>query len=311
MRLAVSLSAGIVFALIFYMVFIQVFYEKLVIEQKIDKYLDGREVILNENIEEFTENNVQNRKIKKKSPLTKKLARAGIRVSFPRFMFLQLLISIVVILLGYFVKMGIASIIGILFIWYVLTIVLISHKTKKRKQKFNHQLPEFIVLVVSSLKVGHSLTQAMKTAASSAPSPIKEEFEILIKTLNYGVNLKDALDDMYSRIESEELAIMSNAIIIQKEVGGNIIRMLEIIHKTIKEREALDRKITTLTAQGRMSGMVIGLMPIVIMISILFITPDYIMPLFTTTYGRLGLILGVFLELTGLMLIKKIVEVEV
>ena len=311
MDIVISVIVGIFIALIIFLLFSQIFFKRLNVEKRVDLYLNEQKVANETDIEKYTRKNVSNRKIKRKTKLSTTLGKAGIKMSEKTFIGAQIII--VLLLIGSsFINNYSIVIAGLLVIaWFVLLNISIKRQTTKRMAKFNKQLPEFITLIISSLKVGHSLTQSIKTGTENATSPIKEEFEIFLKMLNYGVPLSDAFEDIYTRVESEELEILSNAVLIQKEVGGNIIKILEIIHNTIKEREKLQRQIRTLTAQGRLSGVVIGSMPIVILFAVLFIDPEFIMPLFTTTYGRIGLGVGIVLEAIGAIVIKNIVEIEV
>jgi len=280
-------------------------------EKRVNSYLKEKKVSNESEIDRYTRKNVSNRKIKRKTKLSNLLGKAGIKMSEKTFVGTQIVIVVLLIVASFLNDFPLGISIILIIGWLVFLNIMIKVQTKKRVGKFNQQLPEFITLIISSLKVGHSLTQSIKTGTENATSPIKEEFEIFLKMLNYGVSLSDAFEDIYNRVESEELEILSNAVLIQKEVGGNIIKILEIIHNTIKEREKLQRKIRTLTAQGRLSGVVIGSMPIMIMLAVLFISPEFIMPLFTTTFGRIGLGIGILFEGIGALAIKNIVEIEV
>ena len=310
MIIITSICISVVLASIVYLLFSQMDYEKIRIEKRVK---DSMRKIHNEDYsnDKYAEMNIVNKKVKKKTKIYKSLTMAGIKIDHNAFILIQVMVMIALMGIGY--MRGIDALICLLLpaFWLMFIVVMLSVKTKKRKAKFNEQLPEFITQMISALRVGHSLNQAIKAAVENSASPIKEEFEIFLKLLNYGVDFKEAFEDIYNRVGSQEIKIMSNAILIQKEVGGNVIKMLEIIHRTIKERETLERKIKTLTAQGRLSGFVIGFMPIIILFAVLMISPDFIMPLFTTTYGKIGIASGLILEITGLVFIKKIVEIEV
>lgn len=187
----------------------------------------------------------------------------------------------------------------------------LKRKEKKRILLFNNGLADMITTIVGSLRAGFSFPQALKTVAEEAQSPIKEEIETVIKEMQYGSSLETALNDLYERMPSEDLELMIQAIIIQRQVGGNLATVLDKIVQTIRDRTKIQRQILTLTAQGRLSGIVIGLLPIILGFVLYLIEPSYIGTLFTNTIGIIMTIAAFVSGVIGFILVRKLTIIEV
>ncbi len=151
--------------------------------------------------------------------------------------------------------------IGALF-GYILPKQILKSKQRKRLQKFNDYLPEMISTTVNALRAGFSFFQALKNVMDESPSPVKEELEIVLKEMQYGATVEESLNRLKDRMPSNDLDIMIQAILIQRQVGGNLAVVLEKIVHTIRERIKLQGQVKTLTAQGKMSGTVVALITV-------------------------------------------------
>lgn len=189
--------------------------------------------------------------------------------------------------------------------------LMLKHKQKERLRRFNDGLQDMITTVIGSLRVGFSFSQALKTVVDEADPPMKEEMETVLKEMQYGSSMEDALHALKERMPSEDLDLLIQAILIQRQVGGNLATILETIVQTIRDRNKIQRQIQTLTAQGRLSGVVIGLLPIVIGILLYLIEPDYIGTLVSHPLGWAMLAAGCFSGLIGFVFIRKITTIEV
>jgi tight adherence protein B len=187
----------------------------------------------------------------------------------------------------------------------------IGKKRKARIAAFNDGLLDMLTTIIGSLRAGFSFAQALKTVVDESDGPIKEEAEIVLKDMQYGTSMEDALTEWKERMPSEDLDLMIQAILIQRQIGGNLAVVLETIVQTIRDRARIQRQVTTLTAQGRLSGMVVGLLPFVLGIVLYFIEPDYIGTLFRTPVG-IGLVAGGLVSGSiGFLMIRKITTIEV
>jgi tight adherence protein B len=189
--------------------------------------------------------------------------------------------------------------------------LILKSRKKKRLQQFNVYLPEMITTLVNALRAGFSFLQALKNAAEEAPSPVKEELEITLREMQFGVSVEDSLNRLYERMPSDDLDLMIQAILIQRQVGGNLAVVLEKNVHTIRERIKIQGQIKTLTAQGKMSGTVVALLPLGLSGMLSLVNPGYMTPLFTNPIGIALLCIAGVSMLIGFLLITKITTIEV
>ncbi|MHC0036742.1 type II secretion system F family protein [Pseudoneobacillus sp. C159] len=197
------------------------------------------------------------------------------------------------------------------FIGYILPKWYLKKKQRNRLAKFNAGLPDMLSTVIGSLRAGFSFPQALKSVTEESESPIKEEMETVLKEMQYGSTLEDSLNSLKERMPSEDLDLMIQAILIQRQVGGNLATVLDKIVETIRDRMKIQGQIKTLTAQGRLSGIVIALLPLILGLLIYTIDPEYIGTLFNHPLG-IGLIIAAIISgIIGFILIKKVTTIEV
>lgn len=187
----------------------------------------------------------------------------------------------------------------------------IKIKVSRRRAAFLAQLPDVLLLLSGALKAGHSIQQAMAAVGEDAKPPASEEFRRTMAEVRLGANLDDALEALGRRIGVVDFDWTILAIQIQREVGGNLAEILEIISETIRERDRLGREIKALTAEGRMSGMVLGLLPVAMALLLYMRSPDYLEPLYTTSRGLTMLAVTGVLMIAGFFWMRKIVKIEV
>jgi tight adherence protein B len=189
--------------------------------------------------------------------------------------------------------------------------LLLHSKRKKRINKFNDQLQDMITTIISSMRAGYSFNQALIAVAEESSFPLKEEIETVLKEMKYGVSTEDALHRLYERVPSKDLDIMIQAILIQRQVGGNLATVLSIIVDTIRERQKMHAQIKALTAQGRMSGIVIGALPIALGALLYIIQPSYIGVFFKDPIGIILISAALLSGILGFLLIQKLTKIEV
>lgn len=187
----------------------------------------------------------------------------------------------------------------------------IKSKVKKRIKHLNDQLGDAVVLISNSLKAGYSFFQAMDMVAREMNGPIAEEFSLLQKEINLGLTTEKALENLATRVLSDDLELLITAVMIQRQSGGNLAEVLDNISSTIRDRVKIKGEIRTITAQGRLSGMVISLLPVILAVLIYFINPEQITILFTNPLGIMLLVVSAIMELIGVFFINKIVKIEV
>ena len=181
---------------------------------------------------------------------------------------------------------------------------------QKRLARFNGQITDALVITANSLRSGFSFLQAMDMVRRELPDPLSKEFGRTFKEINLGTATEEALINLTERVKSEDLDLVITAVLIQRQVGGNLAEVLDNIAQTIRERIRIKGEIRTLTAQGRISGLVIGLLPVILAGIMLFINPSYITSLFSNSIGLTMVLAAVIGELTGILIIKKIVNID-
>ena len=185
----------------------------------------------------------------------------------------------------------------------------------RRLNLFNGQMLDTLLLLSNAVKAGYSLLQAMEMIARETPPPMGKEFQRVVRETGLGITVEDALMNMRNRVPSDDLDLMVTVVLIQRQIGGNLSEILDKIAHTIRERARIMGQISTLTAQGRMSGAVIGGMPIALGFLISLINPGYMNTLFTYDDGLIKgwylIIVGIILELVGFFFIWQIIDIEV
>jgi tight adherence protein B len=187
----------------------------------------------------------------------------------------------------------------------------VRFKRRKRFDEFEKGLPAALDLIVSALRSGHSLISALGLVAKEIPDPIGREFRICFDEQNYGLELRTAMQNLTNRIPIQDVQMMVTAILIQKETGGNLAEVLDRCSHIIRERFQLKREIRSKTAQGRLTGMVLALMPIGLGFLLYLVKPDTMSLLWTRALGLKMLYTGLGLMAVGGLIIRKIVRVKV
>jgi len=184
-------------------------------------------------------------------------------------------------------------------------------KRGQRFKKFEAELPDALDLMVSALRVGHSLNSALSLVSRECPDPVSTEFRICYDEQNYGLELRTAMANLTTRVPLQDLRIVATAILIQKESGGNLAEVLEKTGHVIRERFRLKRQIMTHTAQGRLTGVILTLLPIVLGIALYFLSPDNMSLLWKRPIGVKLLYASGVMTIIGGLIIRKIVDIDV
>ncbi|HWH37233.1 MAG TPA: type II secretion system F family protein [Candidatus Limnocylindrales bacterium] len=207
---------------------------------------------------------------------------------------------------------------GGLVVGFMLPRLWVNRRKAKRLKAFNSGLADTITLLSNALRAGSSFLQAIEMVVRETQPPISTEFGRVIREVNLGLPLEQALANMTRRVRSDDLDLMATAITIHHQVGGNLAEILDSIAFTIRERVRIKGEIKTLTAQQRMSGYVVGFLPIALVLLISVMAPDFLQPLFLkppevfgVPLGMIALGFGGFMMLIGFVAIRRIVDIEV
>lgn len=196
-------------------------------------------------------------------------------------------------------------------IGFMLPVWWVGNKKVSRMRRFEAQLVDLLGLLSNSLKSGYGLMQSFEFAGRQMEPPIALEIRRMLRDANLGMSGEDAMLAMGERIGSKDLDMVLTAINIQRAVGGNLSEILDQVAFTMRERVRIRGEIITLTSQQRMSGIVIGGLPIFMFILFMVMNPGYMSLLFTEMIGRAMLVAAVGLELLGFFAIKRIIAIEI
>jgi len=193
-----------------------------------------------------------------------------------------------------------------------LTPMLIVRLLKKQRlEQFNQQLTDALVTMSNSLRAGFSIQQAFETVVSENRKPISQEFGVFVQQTRVGVRFEDALRNLEERVGSDDLTLMVRAIEIARQTGGNLTEVFDIIASTIRERTRIEGKIRSMTAMGRLQGIVVGLIPLFLLILMSFLDPGMMSAFFTDPLGIALLVLTGILLTVGFLIIQRIVNIDV
>lgn len=242
--------------------------------------------------------------------LYKELQAADVKMRPEEFSLIWLLVTVVpaglVVLFS-----GSATIALVLFmIGLLIPLLLIKMKQKARVKKFDEQLSDALIIACSCLRSGLSFTQSMETISKDMSAPISTEFAQVLAEMNMGASMEESLERMNTRIKSNYLSLTISAVLIQKQTGGNLSQILDNISSSIKEKMKLKKELNSATASGKMTGLLMGSMPVILMILFYVVNPSFMEPLFKTSLGHVFLGIAAGLEILCFVLIKKIVTIK-
>ena len=207
-----------------------------------------------------------------------------------------------------------ANIIFVLLIAAVASLIpyaWLLRARKKRQKLMSEQLPDVLSILASSLRAGHSFLQALDQVAGEIKDPSAGEFNRVVAEIRLGRSIDDAMVEMADRVGSEDMRWAVMAVNIQRQVGGNLAEVLDIVANTVRERAYVQRQVRVLSAEGRLSIAILSALPFGIFIYLALMNPEYVNPLFTTMLGRVLLLIGGALMATGIFVMTRIVRIDV
>jgi len=244
------------------------------------------------------------------SRVQRDLARADLRLRVAEYYYLRVGLAVGLAAVLLLLRDPLSALVGAL-LGYFVPRIWVGRRISGRLNAFNKQLPDTITLLSNSLRAGSSFLQSIELVSRETPPPMGSEMGRVVREVNLGLGMDEALANMVRRIKSDDLDLMVTAIGVQQQVGGNLAEILDTIAFTIRERVRIKGEIRTLTAQGRYSGYLVAFLPIGIMITLNFINPEFMQPLFTELIGQALLALGAIMMSIGFFAIRKITDIKV
>jgi tight adherence protein B len=189
-----------------------------------------------------------------------------------------------------------------------LPYAFLSYKARKRLKTFDEQLPDMLVTMAASLKAGHSFRQGVQSVVDEGVDPAAKEFTRVLNETRLGRPMDDALAEMAARVGSKNFEFVMSAVTIQRQVGGSLAGLFDMVADTVRQRQQFHRKIRGLTAMGRMSAYTLVGLPFFVGLAIYVINREYMKPLLTTSTGHKLIILMFVMMTIGSLMLKKIVS---
>jgi tight adherence protein B len=292
--------------------------ERALVDDRINKYLDEGKKKEEDKESKGALTDWVNKRVEKSSigeKIARDLARADLKFKPGEYIALYVIAVIGVGLIAFLVggRLVISGIIGAA-IGAFLPGLYVRRQKSKRLITFNSQLPDMLNLVVNGLRAGYSTLQAMEAVSKELPPPICDEFRRVVQEMQLGITMEKALENLLRRIPSEDLDFVVTAINVQREVGGNLAEIMDVISYTIRERIRIKGEIRALTAQATYSGRALALMPIGLLCILWFLNRDYVMTFFSKgneLCGGIALGIAVVLIVSGYIVMTRIANVEV
>ncbi len=201
--------------------------------------------------------------------------------------------------------------VGLIIFGFFLPMQLVKHYRRRRIKKFNTQLVDALQAMANAFKAGLTFPQGIEHVAREAQAPLAQEFGLFVKEVKLGVPLEEALLNMARRVGSDDLELVVTSTNIARALGGNMAEMFETISSTIRERFRLEGKIDALTAQGKLQGWIVASMPLVLGIVLSKMRGDLMEPMLNHMFGYVLVALICVMELLGVFLIRRIVNIDV
>jgi tight adherence protein B len=196
-------------------------------------------------------------------------------------------------------------------IGFALPFLVLKSKRKRRLNTFEEQFPEALDLISRALKAGHAFATGLKMVADEMPEPVGPEFRKAFDEQNFGLPLKDSLDNLSQRIPSLDVRFFATAVLIQRETGGNLSEILENLAHVVRERFKILRQVRVFTAHGRLTGYVLLALPAFLAVALMFINPEHMNLLFRERMGQMMLTGALVMQMIGYVWIQQVIKIEV
>ena len=240
-----------------------------------------------------------------------RLEAAGLNMRVAEFVLVSLGSAFIPPLLGLILTQNLLLAVLTVLLGTVGPFLYLAVMASRRQAKFDEQLPGTLQLVAGALQAGHSLQQAMDTVVHEASDPIAGEFQRVLTEARLGRPLEEAFEAMAKRTRSVDFEWTVMAIRLQRQVGGNLAEVLSTVSQTIRDRYTLKRQVRALSAEGRLSSLILSVLPVLLFVALLAFNPVFLRPLFTTTVGIMMMAGAAVLMVLGIFWLKKITEIKV
>jgi len=245
------------------------------------------------------------------SSLDRLMVQANAKYPMGFYLLLGLFLAVVGILIGsHLGRNTLLAILLALILGGVPYIHLVRLK-RLRSEKFKKQMPDGLDLIARSLKAGHAFSGGISMAAEEFDDPLGSEFSEMLDEINFGVSVPEALKNLTTRIECEEIKYFAMGVILQRETGGNLAELIQTLANLIREKFKFEGKVRTLSAEGKLSAVILAALPFLVAGWIWLTNPKYLAPLVAEPFGQVLLLLAAAFMIAGILIMKRMVSIKV
>lgn len=238
------------------------------------------------------------------------LKMSGVKLNATEYLYFWFGLTLIPVLLTILLGRSIITVLAVGLIGFAIPPIFVQRSKKAKQLLFTKQLGESLIVMSNCIKSGYSFQQAMESIATDMQPPISAEFARTLREIRLGVKLEEALNHMVDRVQNEDFELLISAVIISSQVGANLTDILDTISALIRDRIKIRDDVRILSSQGRISGLIIGLLPIIIILILMLVNPEYIMSFAESDMGKIMLVISVIMEVTGFIFINKIVDIR-
>jgi tight adherence protein B len=243
--------------------------------------------------------------------LDRLMMQANAKYPMGFYLLLSLFLAVVGFLIGLQFTRNPFNGILLAFFFGSLPFIELVRKRRIRAEKFKKQMPDALDLVARALKAGHAFTGGFSMAAEEFDDPLGTEFSEMLDEINFGVSLPDALKNLTKRVECEEIKYFAMGVILQRETGGNLAELIQTLANLIREKFKFEGKVRVLSAEGKLSAVILSTLPFLVAGWIWITNPKYLAPLFGEPFGRMLLLLAGIFMIIGILIMKRMVSIKV
>ncbi len=243
--------------------------------------------------------------------IDRRLRQADLKIRVGTFVLISLTLFAVAMAAGSILHWPAILTLPVALALFVLPNAYVDVKRRIRVKRFLNHFPDALEMFARSLRAGHSFTGAIQLVAQEMPDPVGPEFRKVFEEQNLGIPLRQALIGMTERVNALDVKFFATAILVQRETGGNLAEIIDKISYVIRERFRVQGQLKIFTAQARMSGFVLALLPIGVAVMIGILNPDYLKPLWFERTGKVMISIAVIMQILGMLAIRKIIRIKI
>jgi tight adherence protein B len=245
------------------------------------------------------------------SAISRWIEQSGTKASTSSIFLVALVLAAIMAVVAQVATRTPLSMIGGAALGFAMPFMVLRMKRTRRLRTFEEEFPEALDLISRALKAGHAFATGLKMVADEMKEPVGPEFRKTFDEQNFGLPLKDALENLTLRIPILDMRFFATAVLIQRETGGNLSEILENLAHVVRERFKILRQVRVYTAHGRMTGYVLLALPAVLAVALSFINPEHMNMLFRERLGQILLMVAIGMQTAGFIWIKQVVKIEV